>query len=92
MKHSLDEFRKSIDRIDSAILFLLAERFNITEKVGILKKENDLEGLDPERREEQHKTLKKVAEMAGLEMDIAQKFSELIHQEVLRRHREIKST
>ena len=47
----LMEYRNSIDNIDAALVFLLSERFKITQKVGILKAKKTLPPADnPARR------------------------------------------
>lgn len=42
---TLDEFRESIDNIDAALVFLLAERFKVTQKVGYYKRKTDFRRL-----------------------------------------------
>jgi len=45
----LKEHRKSIDRLDSILVYTLAERFKQTQAVGLLKAEHSLSPSDPER-------------------------------------------
>jgi chorismate mutase len=92
MQNSLDGYRKSIDRIDSALLYLLAERFRVTENVGEFKKEHGLQGLDENRRKKQYERLEQIANDADLDLGLAKRFSEFIHQEVLKRHQEIRGS
>ena len=49
----LDEYRKSIDNIDAAVINMLAERFKITQKVGAHKAKHKLEPADKKRESEQ---------------------------------------
>lgn len=42
--------RSSIDNIDATLVFLLAERFKATQKVGVLKATHKLPAGDPGRR------------------------------------------
>ncbi len=50
--NDLQDFRKSIDLIDSAIISLLAERMRVVLKVGKFKKERNLPPLDEKRWKE----------------------------------------
>ena len=43
----LAAFRQSIDNIDAALIFMLAERFKITKAVGEYKAKTDLPAADP---------------------------------------------
>ncbi len=46
----LTGYRQSIDNIDAALVFMLAERFKITQAVGRYKAENELPPADPAAR------------------------------------------
>jgi chorismate mutase len=46
----LDALRTRIDTIDEQIIRLLADRFRVTEEVGLLKKRYQLQAIDPVRR------------------------------------------
>jgi chorismate mutase len=82
----LRELRLSIDNIDAALVYLLAERFKITQKVGQHKKAKGLAPADPEREREQVARLCKLAKEAQLEPAFAEKFLNFILQEVIRNH------
>jgi chorismate mutase len=82
----LQELRLSIDNIDAALIYLLAERFKITQKVGEHKKAKGLAPADPEREKEQIARLRKLAREAQLEPAFAEKFLNFILQEVIRNH------
>ena len=43
----LQQFRQSIDNIDAALVYMLAERFKVTQAVGRYKAENALPPADP---------------------------------------------
>lgn len=45
----LNELRTSLDNLDTALLYILAERFHTTRKIGLYKKEHDLPPVDCER-------------------------------------------
>lgn len=86
----LDEYRKSIDNIDAAITFLLAERFRVTEKVGQYKAEHNLPAADPEREQRQLTRLKELSEASGLEAGFLEGFFTHITAEVKKRHNDIR--
>ena len=80
------ELRKSIDNIDAALIYLLAERFKITQKVGRHKAERKLPPADPEREKIQIARLTELAKAADLEPEFAEKFLNFIVKEVIRNH------
>ena len=89
MKNTLEDFRKSIDNIDNALIFLLAERFHITDKVGEYKKEHNLPAQDKEREAAQFARIEKLALNAGLDALFAKQLLRLIIDEVIANHNEI---
>jgi chorismate mutase len=85
----LREFRTSIDNMDAALVHLLAERFKITQKVGLLKAEHGLPAADPSREAEQVERLRALAEESKLDPEFAEKFLNFIVAEVVRHHESI---
>ena len=90
MSESLEQYRQSIDNIDAALLYMLAERFKITQAVGRFKANNELPPADPGREERQIERLRKLAADAELDPVFAEKFLRFIIDEVIRHHRQIK--
>lgn len=86
----LQQYRKSIDNIDAALVFLLAERFKITKDVGYYKREHNLPPGDPEREERQIARLRELAASAGLDPEFSGKFLQFITREVIRHHEQIR--
>jgi len=86
----LKDLRGSIDRIDAAIVYMLAERFRCTEKVSYLKAQHDLPPADPKREEWQIARLRRLAEDANFNPDFAIKFLNFIIKEVIRHHEAVK--
>ena len=86
----LDDLRGSIDNIDAALLYLLAERFKCTQRVGELKARYQLPPGDPAREAIQIERLRTLARAARLDPDFAEKFLNFIIKEVIRHHEAIK--
>lgn len=87
---TLQRYRKSIDNIDAALVYMLAERFKITQAVGRHKAENALPPADPGREEAQIARLRQLAEEADLDPDFTEKFLRFIIDEVIRHHESIR--
>lgn len=79
--------RGSIDNIDATLVYLLAERFKCTQKVGRLKAEHQLPPSDPDRETAQIDRLRRLATEADLDPAFAEKFLNFIISEVIRHHR-----
>ena len=81
--------RDSIDNMDAALVHLLAERFKITQQVGLLKAEHGLPPADPSREAQQIARLRRLAEQAKLDPEFAEKFLSFVVAEVVRHHEAI---
>jgi chorismate mutase len=82
--------RDSIDNIDAALIYLLAERFKCTQQVGRYKAGHDLPPADPAREATQIARLRALAHEAKLDPDFAEKFLNFIVTEVIRHHEAIR--
>ena len=83
---TLAGFRESIDNIDAALVFMLAERFKITKSVGRYKANAGLPPADPSREAAQIERLRALADSARLDPDFSEKFLCFIIDEVIRHH------
>ncbi|CAM3170889.1 chorismate mutase [Sphingomonas antarctica] len=79
-------YRESIDNIDAALVFMLAERFKVTQAVGRYKATAGLPPADPGREEKQVARLRKLAADANLDPEFSEKFLRFIIDEVIRHH------
>ncbi|GAA3072189.1 MULTISPECIES: chorismate mutase [Actinomycetes] len=84
--------RASIDNIDATLVYLLAERFKATQRVGVLKARHQLPPADPARERNQIARLKRLAEDAQLDPEFAEKFLNFIIEEVIRHHQAISAS
>ncbi|MFC7402020.1 chorismate mutase [Citricoccus sp. GCM10030269] len=81
--------RGSIDNFDATLVYLLAERFKCTQRVGRLKAGHNLPPSDPGREAAQIQRLRRLAEDADLDPAFAEKFLNFIVSEVIQHHRAI---
>ena len=91
MDDTLTRYRESIDNIDAALVFMLAERFKITQAVGRYKAENALPPADPGREDRQITRLRQLALNAHLDPDFTEKFLRFIIDEVIRHHEQMRN-
>ncbi len=87
---TLQRYRESIDNIDAALVFLLAERFKITQDVGRYKAEAGLPPADPGREAAQIARLRSLAQTANLDPDFSEKFLRFVIDEVIRHHERVR--
>ena len=85
----LQAFRESIDNIDASLVFMLAERFKVTKKVGFYKREHNLPPADKNREEAQIERLRDLARSANLDPEFSEKFLHFIIREVIQHHERI---
>ena len=83
-------YRSSIDNIDAALVFMLAERFRITQAVGRHKAAAGLPPADPTREQAQIERLRGLAQAAQLDPDFSEKFLRFIIEEVIRHHERVR--
>jgi chorismate mutase len=88
---TLNSYRQSIDNIDAALVFMLAERFKITQAVGRYKAETGLPPADPGREGEQIARLRELAKTANLDPDFSEAFLRFIIDEVIRHHERVRA-
>lgn len=86
------KLRKEIDRLDSALLYILAQRFTCTDEIGILKSEYRLPALDAAREESQQKRLTKLAVDAALPEDVALEVFSTVTRIVRDRHERVRES
>ena len=83
--------RSTIDRLDSIIVNALIERFSVTNKIGLLKAENNIETYDRKREKAQVKALEKLIIEGDLDKKFIVKLMKLITTESKKNHEQIKT-
>lgn len=86
----LKDFRKSIDNLDATLIYVLAERFRLTKRVGEYKRDNGFPSTDKAREGKQIARLKALAIEADLDPEFAERFLRFVIDEVIRHHERIK--
>lgn len=85
----LAALRMDIDRIDAQIVELLAQRFGITDQVGVLKAQKKLSAIDPLREAQQAQRYTELAEKFGVPSHVVLKLFRGVIDEVVINHRAI---
>lgn len=88
MSRELLNLRKKIDSLDHRLVKILAERFMMTEKVGVYKKKNNLKPYDKKRETEMIEARIVWAEKYKLDPVITKKVFLFITRLVREKHRE----
>ncbi len=77
------DYRTSIDLLDQAIVYLLAERMRVVTKVGEYKKKNNIPALDQKRWDQVLTNKKTLAKQAGLSEQLIEDIYNRIHDHAL---------
>tara|TARA_A100001011_G_C13881773_1_gene663265 strand:+ start:42 stop:329 length:288 start_codon:yes stop_codon:yes gene_type:complete len=89
-KEKMNEYRTSIDRLDTVLIYTLGERFQQTNKIGKIKAENNLPTQDYDRELHQIKKIRSTATAANLDPTFAAKIFDMIISEVKVNHDKMK--
>ncbi|MCX7886056.1 MAG: chorismate mutase [Verrucomicrobiae bacterium] len=94
MNHSTKEtqlsvLRKHLDELDEHLVCLLAERFRVTDQIGMYKSMHQLTAADPSREQRQLERIRKLAAEYGLDAAVAERVLRTIMEEAVKRHHAI---
>lgn len=78
--------RQQIDRLDHALVLLLANRFALTQRVGSLKVEQQLESFDPQREECKLREIRSLCEQHNVNPELVADILAQVMREVVRNH------
>jgi chorismate mutase len=82
----MEDYRASIDNLDTALIAILAERFRLTEKIGRTKALAGFEPMDPERERRQLERFRTLSSVHNLDVNVALDLMTRIIQHVKDRH------
>jgi len=85
----LKDYRSEIDEIDSALFDLMAHRMNISDKIGEIKRKNNVAVLQQERWADIVESSVKRAAKLGLSEEFVSKVLEAVHMESIRHQNSI---
>lgn len=77
----ITNYRKKIDKIDKRIIELLAKRFELSGKIGALKRKSNIKIVDKGREEAVISTILLNAEKCGLNKTVIENIYAIIIQE-----------
>ncbi|WP_185859573.1 bifunctional 3-deoxy-7-phosphoheptulonate synthase/chorismate mutase type II [Blattabacterium cuenoti] len=89
-KRDLDSFRIFIDELDENIIALLAERMNISKKLGALKKSSDVAIFQPERWKNIMDKSINLGRSLGISEEFLERVFKLLHQESIKIQNQIR--
>jgi chorismate mutase len=82
--------REQIDRIDHGLVLLLANRFALTQRVGVLKAQHGLDALDPERESRKLAEIRRLCESHGVAPALMAEILARVMAEVVKNHKAIR--
>jgi len=88
-KQALEQLRGQIDHLDAELLAVLSRRMSVAEKIGMIKRENDVTILQPNRWSEIMEKVKRQSQMLNLSEEFLSKILEAIHMESIKRQNSV---
>ena len=86
---TLEELRLQIDKLDDEVLQVMEQRMNISEKIGMFKKVNNITILQSNRWNELLKKRLNVGLSKGLSVEFVQKIYSAIHEESIQHQKSV---
>lgn len=83
----LNDFREKIDTIDAELVSKLAERFEVTRRLGEYKKREDMPAQDVDREEENIVKLRVLAREQEIDEQLVEDVWRLIMKRVVEEHK-----
>ncbi len=82
--------RKQLDALDERLVSLLAERFEVTRRLGGLKAKHQLNAVDAQREQQKLAEISRLCAAFGLvEGDAIKEIFKTIMREVVKKHRQV---
>jgi chorismate mutase len=86
---TLEEIREKIDRLDTKMLEILAERMSLIQPVAEYKKKNNIPRYQPEREKEIMDSRRKIAEKLSINPELVENLTKLVISDAHRIERDI---
>ncbi|PIV46021.1 chorismate mutase [bacterium (Candidatus Moisslbacteria) CG02_land_8_20_14_3_00_36_53] len=90
MDNDLKKYRKIIDSLDKKLIWILSQRFKVTQKIGEYKAKNNLPIQDKKREEEALESRKSLAQKLNLDPDLISEIFKLVFKCTRKNHKKIK--
>ena len=84
--------RDKIDAIDEQMVELLAQRFDLTHQVGLLKADKELSAVDSSREAQKLARLTELCEARGLNAQLVTELFSSIMREVVQNHEKLRQS
>ena len=84
--------RDKIDAIDKQMVELLAQRFDLTHQVGLLKADKELSAVDSSREAQKLARLTELCEARGLNAQLVTELFSSIMREVVQNHEKLRQS
>ncbi len=88
-KQALEQLRGQIDHLDAELLAVLSRRMSVAEKIGMIKKENNVTILQTSRWGEILEKVKRQSQLLNLSEEFLGKILEAIHVESINRQNRV---
>ena len=88
-KQSLEQLRGQIDHLDAELFAVLSRRMSVAEKIGMIKKENNVTILQPTRWGEIIDKVRRQSQLLNLSEEFLWKILEAIHVESINRQNSV---
>lgn len=86
---NINELRKEINELDSELINILSRRFEVTRKIGIYKKNNNLSSIDANRLNEMIVRLENLAREKSIDPELVKELMFSIHKYVVDEHEQL---
>ncbi len=84
--NNINALRTEIDSLDNELIDILSRRFEVTRKIGLYKKTNNLDSVDEKRLDEMICRLEKLAKGRNVDQKLIREIILTIHQYVVSEH------
>lgn len=84
------KYRDAINNLDSALIYILAQRFNVVQDIGALKQKYNMNVLDTNRQNTHKENLCDLAQKCNLDLIFIDELFELIMKKAVNEQQKLK--